>query len=273
VGFPHLYNPNSRAMFEMGTLVMDGRRFNLAVKVEDRQAHAAVAKTANMYLMYVAVADPAGGDDVDVAVPVTAGGKGNLCVGKRGVFYDLDGRECDAWVVGIIDNPISVREALVSPFRRIGRLVTGKIESIAARAEKKLDTRAGAALQQIAPGEGAKAAPPAKAPPSGAAVGGMLAGAGVAVAVLGSAVAYITKTLAETDALPIIIGVLAAVLVVILPTSIIAILKLRKRDLSAILEGSGWAINARMRLTRKLSRYFTQRPKYPDGARVLRRPW
>ncbi len=271
VGFPHLYDPKRRAMFEMGTLVMDGRRFNLAVRVDDRGAHAAVAKTSNMYLMYVEVAGPGADDTVDVAVPVTSGGKGNLCVGKRGVFYDLDGRECDARVAGIIDNPISVREALVSPFRRVGRLITGKIESIAARAEKKLDTRAGQALKQIAPGEEKAAAP--KQAPSGAAVGGMLAGAGLAVAALGSAAAYITKTLAETNPIAILIGVLAAVLVVMLPTSIIAMLKLRKRDLSAILEGSGWAINARMRLTRKLSRYFTQRPRYPRGSLFRRRFW
>jgi len=55
---------------------------------------------------------------------------------------------------------------------------------------------------------------------------------------------------------------------------VVALIKLRRRDLSAILEGSGWAINARMRLTRRQSRFFTQRPSYPLGAKgTPRRRW
>ncbi len=258
VSFPHLYDPHRRAMFEVGTLVMDGRRFSLAVKVEDRARHADVAKSSNMYVLYVEVAG-AGDSSYEVAVPVTAGGAGNLCIGKRGVFYDLLSRECDARVVQIIENPISTREALLSPFRRLGRLVTGKIESFAAGAEKKLEARTSTAVSQAAPAGRT----------SGLAAGGMLMGAGVAVAALGSAVAYVTKTLAGLSGWTVGIAILGAVLVVALPTAIIATLKLRRRDLSAILEGSGWAINARMRLSRKQQRFFTQRPRYPKGAKGI----
>ena len=42
-----------------------------------------------------------------------------------------------------------------------------------------------------------------------------------------------------------------------------------RRELSAILEGSGWAINARMRLTRKQGKAFTQRPRSPKGAKEV----
>ena len=101
--------------------------------------------------------------------------------------------------------------------------------------------------------------------------GGLLMGGGVAVAALGTALAYITKTLAALDYSTIIIGVVVAVLAVMLPISIVAVLKLRRRDLSAILEGSGWAINARMRLTRKQCRFFTERPRYPREAKGIRR--
>jgi cytochrome c-type biogenesis protein CcmH/NrfG len=54
--------------------------------------------------------------------------------------------------------------------------------------------------------------------------------------------------------------------VVLVPTAIVAALKLRRRDLSAILEGAGWAINARMRLNRRQRRQFTRLPSYPEGA-------
>ena len=96
-------------------------------------------------------------------------------------------------------------------------------------------------------------------------------GGTVAVAALTSAAAYITKTLAGVEAYKILIGVAAAILAIMLPTSILAIVKLRRRDLSALLEGSGWAINARMRLTFRQGRFFTFRPPLPRGARGTRR--
>ena len=46
-----------------------------------------------------------------LAVPVTSGTKGNLYLGKRGVFQDTEGNEWDALVVQVIENPISVRQA------------------------------------------------------------------------------------------------------------------------------------------------------------------
>ena len=272
VSFPHLYDAARRAMFEMGTMVMDGRRFNFAVRVVTRSEHMAVAKTSFMYLLYVEIAPRGSGPKYEVAVPVTSGGKGNLCVGKRGIFIDIAGNECDARVVSIIDNPINMREALVAPFIRLGRLLTGKIESLTGQAEKKLDARASIAMDRVA--TGADAAPAPAGQGAGGSTGGMMMGAGVAVAALGSALAYITKTLAETKWYAILIGVAGAVLVVLLPTAVMAILKLRKRDLSAILEGSGWGINAPMRLTGKQGKFFTHRPTYPEGSRgVLRFPW
>ncbi len=255
VSFPHLYDPDSRAMFEMGTLVMDGRRFNFSVLVADRVEHSRIAGTGNMFVLYAEVMPGDGRGKYEIATSVASGGKGNLCVGKRGVFEDVAGRESDARIVQIIENPIGIGEAIVSPFSRLGRLLTGKIEAITASAEKKLDA-------SVAPGKPPPAAPTAQ-PNRGLLAGGLLVGGGVAVAALGSAVAYISKTLTGIDNWKIILGIVIAILTVILPTTIIAILKLRKRDLSAILEGSGWAINARMRLTRRQGRFFTQRPSLP----------
>ena len=92
-------------------------------------------------------------------------------------------------------------------------------------------------------------------------------GAGVTIAALGSALADITKTLSEAHPGAIACSVVGAILVVMLPTGVLAFLKLRGRDLSAILEASGWGINARMRLTRSQRLFFTQRPGYPAGSR------
>ncbi len=264
VSFPHLYDPDRRAMFELGTLIMDNRHFNLAVRVTDRAAHQKIARSGCMFVLYVAIMPSEGREPYEVAVPVTSSGKGNLCAGKRGLFRDIHGGESDARIVAIIPNPISLGEALISPFQRLGRLLSGKIESLTASAEKKLDATATKALEQ------SKAPAPAG---RGMMAGGLLMGGGVAIAAVGSALTYIGKTITPQNYGTVLAVIAAAILAVIVPTVIVATLKLRRRDLSAILEGSGWAINARMRLTRSQYRFFTRRPRYPLGAVGIRRRW
>ena len=265
VSFPHLYDPDSRAVFEMGTLIVDGRHLNFSMKVKDRTEHSKLAKTSNIFVVYAEVF-PDNGEKVEIAAPVTYGIKGNLVVGKRGIFRDINGKLSDARIVQIIENPISIGEAMVSPFRRIGKLLTGRIETMTTAAEKKLDTTTTAAVAQgPIPGTTQMASPS-----RGLLVGGLVMGGGVALAALGTAVVAIVKTLKGVAGYKIVIGVTLAILAVIMPVSLIAMLKLRRRDLSAILEGAGWAINARMRLTLRQGRLFTQQPKLPEGAGIVR---
>ena len=199
----------------------------------------------------------------EVAVPVTHHGRGNLVVGKRGLFVECDDSEHDARVAQIIEDPISIGEAICAPFKRVGRLMTGKIEALTADAEKTLDKTVT---------KGAPAAAPAKQPkPAGGSAGSLLMGGGVAVAALGSSLAYITNTFAGPNIWKLFVGIGGAVVAVMLPTVILAIVKLRRRDLSALLEGSGWAVNARMRLTRRQARFFAEKPPYPEDARGIRR--
>ena len=275
VSFPDLYNPKRRALFEMGTLIMDGRHFNLSIRVHDRSQHANIARASNMLVLYVEVGSKAKGKLYEVAVPVTSGSKGNLYVGKRGVFHEVDGREMDAFVVAIVENPVSLGEAVMAPFQRLGRVVTGKIESITGAAEEKLDAAGSEAVSGVQAALAKK--PPASQVPSappGQAIGGLLAGGGIALAALGSSAAFVVKTFAGLTWQSTLAGILAAVAAVAVPASLVAHLKLRRRDLSAIIEASGWAINARMRLTRRQANYFTCVPGYPSGARgVRRRRW
>ncbi len=260
VSFPHLYSPESRAVFEMGTLVIDGRHLSFSVRVENRAEHSKLAKESNIFVVYAEVMPGHGKEKYEVAVPVTAGGKGNLCVGKRGLFRDIDGYESDARILQIIENPISIMEAILSPFQRVGKMLSGKVESMAAAAEKKFDKTTSGALASVGTGQRKQAQPS-----SGLMAGGLLMGGSVAIAALGSAFAYITKTLAPLGAVKISLGILGGLVILILPISLVAILKLRGRDLSDILEGAGWAINARMRLTLKQGRMFTEEPRLPGS--------
>lgn len=272
VSFPYLYDPADRAMFELGSLVMDGRRFEFCVSVPDRKEHVKIAREGNMYVMYLQTLPTDGTTPIEIAVAVTSGGQGKLHVGKRGAFEDIYGRQYDVRVAQIVANPISLGEAFASPFKRLGRLIGGKIESIATKAEKRLDQQASATFDTVKDGEAPQAtkgkndAKPQAAAGGGMGAGGLIMGGGVALAALGSSLAYIFKSLADVGTLKLLIGLAIAILAVILPTSILSILKLRRRDLSSVLEGGGWAINARMRLTRNLSRTFTRRPAYPKGA-------
>ena len=94
----------------------------------------------------------------------------------------------------------------------------------------------------------------------------MFLGVSVAIAALGSAFAFISKTLASMSLTGIIITLICALLVIMLPITILTYIKLRKQDLSSVLEGCGWAINLRMKLTSKLRGQFTNFGKYPKGA-------
>ena len=61
---------------------------------------------------------------------------------------------------------------------------------------------------------------------------------------------------------------------IILPSLIIGILKLRRRDLSLLLEASGWAINGPMRLSLNLAHSLTEVAELPPGSlRLPRFSW
>ena len=255
VNFSQLYDVQQRALFEEGSALIDGRWFNLALRVDDLATHSTVAKDSSIFTLYLEVKgkdEPA----FTVAVPATAGAKGNLAVGKRGVFFNIEGREYDARIVKIIENPISVREALVAPFVRLWAFLIGKIETMSSASEKELQKSTDGALS---------AQPGAAGQPAGG-TSGLLVGLSLSAAAISSAFAFVTKTLTGMAGHKVLLGFAGAVLMVMVPVSLIAILKLRRQDLSSLLEGCGWAINARMRLTRALRRQFTKRLPYPPGS-------
>jgi uncharacterized membrane protein len=92
-------------------------------------------------------------------------------------------------------------------------------------------------------------------------------GGSIALAALGSGFAFITKTLSEVRWYTIVFTIAGAFLAVLVPTFISAFIKLKKRDMTTILEASGWAINVRMNLTFQLGRFFTRKPRPPAKVR------
>lgn len=271
ISFPHLYDPGCRAAFEEGSLFMDGRRFNLAVRVPDRAQYLRNVEGGTMFILILKLEHPARPEGLEIAVPVTAGRKGNLKTGKHGIFQDVNGKEWFATVTHICDNPVSLTEAMSAPFVRLGQLFSRKVESITQAAEKKLD-QSTEALDLSTPTPPPPTPPPASAGP--AASGQMLAGGGIALAALGSSLAFMTKTFSGLSLGQILGGLAVAVLAVMVPSAIVAALRLRKRDLSVLLEGAGWAVNLPMRLSRAQERAFTAKPRFPKDSRLIRdRAW
>ena len=268
VSLTEFYRPNETSLFERGRLLIDGRWFNLSIEVPDAAAHAAVAKNGGLYTMYVLVEPVGGPAPFTVVVPATAGTRGNLAVGKRGVFFDLEGHEYDAKITSIIENPISLKEAILSPFQNIAKSVMGKIENLGAAAQAKIEKAGTEATDAVAEGK-APAAPapaPAPAPAGGGAAAGMFMGVSVAIAALGSAFAFIAKSVAAMSAAQRLTALVVILAVVLGPIVLAGVLKLMRQDMGPIIEGCGWAVNKSMRLTRRLRRQFTVTKAYPEGA-------
>ena len=246
VSFPKLYNPSERALFEEGSLVMDGRHFTLAIKVGDREHHIETSKSSNIFVMYCELYGKDSEMKYEVAVPVTSGNRGALHLNKWGIFNDINGEELHAKVVDIVENPISVGEAVIDPFIRINRAFFTRLEEFSSKAEERL-------FNKEAKGKDSKK--------KDGTSGTFLAGGGVAIAALGSSFAFITKTLAGLTLKTVIWALLVVAGFIAIPAAIATYYKLSRRDLSTILEGSGWGLNARMKLTKTQAETFTYRPQ------------
>ncbi|MBL4700987.1 MAG: hypothetical protein JKX85_07000 [Phycisphaeraceae bacterium] len=267
VSFPYLYDPKKIALFEHGSLVMDGRRFNMAIRVDNRKEHINATASSDIFVIYVLIRGINDETDLELAFPVTSGGKGNITLGKRGIFHNLKGETRDAQIVHLVENPISLTEALIAPFKRITSLITGKIEKLTTSAEKNLDQATdttSTAVQNAGSGSGGgNSGVGTSGGGGGMMAGGVLAAGSLAIAALGSAAAYIAQIFMTNGIFKILGGLLAALVAVMIPVAIVALIKLVKRDLSCMLEGAGWAINACMRLTRQQADQFTHRPLVP----------
>jgi hypothetical protein len=264
VAMPNLYRRTRAALFEEGTLVLAGRNFALSMLVADRSAHSTLATQSSMFLLYVNVHGH--GRSFEVCVPVTSGSSDGLYVGKRGIFHSVDGAEYDATVVSLIANPVSIWEAIIQPFQRVGRMIGSRLEKWQAAAdadfEKHLTVTADATQARVT----APAAP--SKPMDAAAVAGVAAASGLAFAAIGSTVAGLAGFLGGDGIVDTLLRILGLLGLIASPFAVVAWWKLRRRNIAGLLEASGWALNNRLKLSRKLGYLFTRRPARPHGSRL-----
>ena len=246
------------AIFQAGTLIIDQRACNLCLKVTDMAKHNTQAIDSGIFLIYCNCKHHATGQTMQIVAAMTVGDIRNLKVGKNALFYDRQGRDWEAEVVKIIDNPISIGQAFWSPYRKLGEWVTGLITKSAAEKEKKSFADLTAKLQ-TPPAAGQAAQP---APFDIAKFAGIFAAIGMAVGYIGSfftSLALGLKGLGWWGWL-VIPGLL---LVISGPSMILAWMKLRKRNLAPLLNANGWAINADAIVSVLFGNTLTEQANFP----------
>ena len=244
VNMRRLYDQNALAVFQTGVLRIDAKELSLCFHVDSEAAHSALAERSKCCVIYLKLSRPSEGATASICAVVTAGSVAGLYVGRNGVFYDRDGKDWEAVVTKVVESQVSLAEAFWAPWRKLG-------EGIAATAKKFLGDKQAAAQANVAAGT-------QNAQAGGAAMASSVAAIGIGVGMMGAALASIMAAVSNMTWWQILVSIVAVILVVSLPSVILTWFKLRQRDLGAILNASGWAVNRPMRFSMKLARSFTK---------------
>ena len=276
VTFSDFYSPEKRAIFQAGTLYIDERACDLCVKVNDMGAQGTMAPLSNMYILYCDCTCKSKPGSMTIAAVVTDGDVGAIMVGKHAVFYDRDGLGWNATVTKIIENPISIRQAFWSPYRKMARSVEDMINKRAAEKDAKVMADANSKINNAEiPADGQKPAE-VKPPFDIAKFAGIFAAIGLALGLVASAIGGLFAWLG-LHWYHWVIMFAAIILIISGPAMIMAWLKLRKRNLAPVLNANGWALNQRILVNTKFGATLTGIAKYPivktKDPFTTRAPW
>lgn len=266
VTFNDFYNKDNdvKAIFQCGTLIIDQRACKFCMRVNDTAKHSASAAPSGMYLVYCDCTTKSKPAKLQIVAAMTVGDIGALSVGKNGIFYDNDGLEWDAVITKIIDNPINISQSFWSPYRRMATAIENLINKSAADKDAKMMANATASIN-AAPAKTAdpKAAAVAAPPFDIAKFAGIFAAIGMAVGMIGTALASIFKGLFALKWWQLIILFVGIILVISGPAMVMAWLKLRRRNIAPLLNANGWAINSNAKISIPFGETLTEIAKYP----------
>ncbi len=260
VSFRDFYGRKEKAVFQAGTLYLDQRSCELCVRVDDPGKHAVLAGLAKTYLAYCDLTRKGTGEKMQIAAALTGGDADNLMVGRNGIFYDRQGRDWDASVTRIIENPISIRQAFWSPYKKLVRMIEEQVAKRAAAAEVSSVAQLQEAATTTANLDKTKPAEPKKLDV------GTVAALGVALGALGTLLGGFVAGFLKLAWWQMPFGIIGVILAISLPSVVIAWLKLRQRNLGPILDANGWAVNARAKINIPFGGSLTGVAKLPPGA-------
>lgn len=244
VSMRRLYAADESATFQMGTLRIDGKEMSLCFHVASEAAHSALSGKSNCCVLYLKLTRPSEKAERSVCAVVTAGAVAQLYVGRNGVFFDRDGKDWDAVVTKVVENQVSLAEAFWAPWRKLGEGVASTVKKFLGAKQSAAQATVDASAQSTEAG--------------GAAMASSVAAIGIGIGMVTAAAASLMAVVSGMNAKEVAISIVALVLVVSLPSMILTWFKLRKRDLGAILNAGGWAVNRPMYFSMKRARAFTK---------------
>ena len=259
ISFRDFYGRKHKAIFQAGTLYLDQRACDLCIHVEDLGRHAAMSALSQMYLAYCDCTRKSDGAKMLILAMFTGGDSDNLMVGRNGIFYDRQGRDWDATIVKIVDNPISIRQAFWAPYKKFIRIIE---EQVAKRAEA-----ADAVTQSQIQSTTAGVTQPTPAAPAPTKIDtGTLAAIGLVLTTLLAALGGIFGAFAKLPLWQMPMALLGIMLAISVPSMLIAWLKLRQRNLGPILDANGWAVNTRAKINIAFGSSLTSVAVLPHGS-------
>ena len=260
ITFEDFYDNNKKtiASFEAGTLIIDQRACHLCLRVNDLPKHDAQAPQSGIYLLYCDCESKKLGKKMQIVAAMTQGDINNLSVGKNAIFYDNEGNDYDAVVTKIIDNPISIRQAFWTPYRKFAKWIEEKINKSAAEKDAK-------AFDDMTAKADAAADPNVEKKPAFdiAKFAGIFAAIGMALGMIGTALAAVAKGMSGFSWWQLLIVFVCILLVISGPSMIMAWLKLRRRNLAPVLNANGWAVNADAIISVLFGRTLTEQVVFP----------
>jgi len=264
VSFRNFYTGAGKAVFQAGSLFLDGRSCDLCVRVDDVNKHAGLANLSRVCLVYCECTRSGGTEKIFVAAAFTAGDSDQLMVGRNGVFYDRKGQDWNATIVRILEHPISIRQAFWAPYKRAGKMIGEQVQKLAAAKSSAAEEK----IVKTTLESGVKVdAPKPPAPPFDVAkFAGIFAAIGLAVGALGTAIASMLTGLMGLKWWQLPFALVGLLLLVSGPAMLIAWFKLHQRNLGPILDANGWAVNARARINIPFGTSLTGIAKLPEGA-------
>ena len=269
VTFHDFYDKDKKvkAIFQAGRLLIDQRECRFCMNVADMGKHSAAAASSGMYLIYCDCTTKTKPGKLSIVAAMTVGEVGDIFVGKNAVYYDEHGAEWDAVITKIVDNPISIAQAFWSPYRRMATAVENLISKNAADKDAKMMKDATAkinAAPAALPADGSSPAKPAAAAPFDIGkFAGIFAALGMAVGMIGSALAALAKGIFALKWWQVILAFVGVMLVISGPAMVMAWLKLRRRNIAPLLNANGWAINAASKISIPFGETLTDVAKYP----------
>lgn len=264
VSFRDFYTARDKAIFQAGSLYLDGRTCDFCLRVSDIGKHSSMANLSGTYLAYCECQRKGGTEKINIVAAFTSGDADNLMVGRNGIFYDRNNQDWDATIVKIIEHPISVRQSFWYPFKRIGKMIGEQLEKFASAREKAVQDQASAGISGTA-----QAADASKAPPAPFDVGkfaGIFAAIGLAIGAIGTAIASVVTGFISLSLWQMPLAILGLILIISGPSMLLAYLKLRKRNLAPLLDGNGWAVNTRAIINIPFGASLTKMATLPPGA-------